>query len=98
MKMWSRIIGLGVALAAAGGLAACAPGGGYADYAQWRQQQADQSAYLARRNQAAANWQAAEGNYYGAQQSQAAANEAAGEAQAQQSHADRDAFFSNLGF
>lgn len=97
--MWSRIIVLGVALAAAGGLAACAPGGyGYAPYAQMRQQQADQSAYLARRNQAAANWQASEGNYYGAQQSQAAANEAAGEAQAQQAHANRDAFFSNLGF
>ena len=95
--MWSRMVGLSIALAAAGVVAACAPGG-YAGYAQWRQQQADESAYLARQNRAAANWQAAEGNYYGAQQSQAASDEAAAEAQQQQAHANRDSFFSNLGF
>ena len=96
--MWSRIVALGIALATAGGLAACAPGGyGYADYAQMRQRQADQSAYLARQNEAATNWQATQGDYYGADQSQSAANEAAAEAQRQQAHANRDSFFSNLG-
>lgn len=93
--MRSRFIAYGVALAMAGGLAGCAPGPtGYAGWAQHRQRQANQHAYLANRNAEAAQWQASHGDYYGASRSQAAANAEANAAQNAQAHANRDRLLS----
>ena len=72
--------------------------GGYAGFANYRQQQADQHAYVAQRDQQAAQWEAQSGDYYGAQQSQAAANVQSNQAAADQAHANRDNFFGSLGF
>jgi len=95
--MRARVIGLGIALAAAGGLAGCAPGpAGYAGWSNYRQQQAGQHAYQAQRDAQAAQWEARNGNYYGAQQAQAAANAQAQAAQDEQSHAARDRFLSGF--
>jgi hypothetical protein len=95
--MRTHSIGLGLALSVAAGLAACSPGPeGYADWSNYRQQQANDSAYLSQRNAEAAQYQAQQGDYNGAQQSQAAADAQAAEAQQQQSHADRDRFLSGF--
>lgn len=95
--MHSRIIGLAIGLAAAGGLAGCAPGpAGYAGWSNHRQNQADFHAEAAQRNADAAQWQAAQGNYWGAQQSQAAANAEAAQAQQAQSRANRDRWLSQF--
>ncbi|MBV8614883.1 MAG: hypothetical protein JOY66_14125 [Acetobacteraceae bacterium] len=87
----SRVFGLVMALAAAGGLAGCVPGpAGYAGWSEYRQQQASEHAYLAQRNAEAAHFQARRGNYQGAQLSQAAAEDQAAQAQEERNHAARD--------
>ncbi len=97
--MRSGMLGLVLALAAAGALAGCTPGpGGYQGYANYRQRQADQNVYAAQRNAQAAQWEARNGNYYAAQQSQAAANAQSAQASAEQGHANRDRFLGGLGF
>lgn len=97
MRAGTLWIALG--LGTVGMLAGCAPGPeGYAGFANYRQQQANQHAYAAQRDQQAAQWEAQSGNYYGAQQSQAAANVESNRAAADQAHANRDSFFGNLGF
>jgi hypothetical protein len=95
--MHPRTIILGIALAAAGWLAGCAPGpAGYAGWSQYREREANEHAYLAHRNAEAAQWQAQKGDYYGARQSQMAAQEEADQAQQAQAHANRDRFFSGF--
>ena len=91
--MRARTIGLGIALSVAAGLTACSPEG-YADWSNYRQQQAADSAALSQRNMEAAQWQAQHGDYAGAQQSQAAADAQAAQAQQEQAHANRDSFLS----
>ena len=87
----SRVFGLVMALAAAGGLAGCVPGpAGYAGWSEYRRQQASEHAYLAQRNAEAAQFQARRGNYQGAQLSQAAAEDQAAQAQEERNHAARD--------
>jgi hypothetical protein len=93
----SRVIGVGVALAAAGGLTGCVPGSaGYAGWSEYRQQQASEHAYLAERNAEAARFQARRGNYRGAQLSQAAAEDQAEQAQEERNHAARDRWLSQF--
>ena len=97
--MRTGILWIALGLGTVGMLAGCTPGpGGYAGYANYRQQQADQHAYAAQRDQQAAQWQAQSGNYYGAQQAQAAADAQSNQASADQAHANRDRFFGGLGF
>lgn len=92
-----NMIGCGIALGAAALLAGCAPGpGGYAAFSNYRQQQADQHAYLARRNEQAARWQSATGDYYGAQRSEEAAGAQAAAARQEQAHANRDRLLSGF--
>jgi hypothetical protein len=89
--MRSRVVGLGMALAVAGGLTGCVPGSaGYSGWSEYRQQQSNEHALLARRNAEAARWQAQRGNYRGAQLSQAAAEDQADQAQQDRQHAARD--------
>lgn len=93
--MRASSVGLGIALSLAAGLAACSPGG-YADWSNYRQQQANDAAVLSQRNAEAAKWQAQQGDYNGAQQSQAAADAQAEQAQQEQAHANRDRFLSGF--
>ncbi len=89
--MHSRVVGLVMALAVADGLAGCVPGSaGYAGWSDYRQQQANEHAYLSQRNAEAARSQAQRGNYRGAQLSQAAAEDQAAQAQQDRDHAARD--------
>jgi uncharacterized protein HemX len=93
----SRVVGLGMVLAAAGCLTGCVPGSaGYAGWSEYRQQQASEHAYLAQRNVEAARFQARRGNYQGAQLSQAAAEDQAEQAQEERNHAARDRWLSRL--
>ena len=95
--MRSRVIGLGVALVVAGSLAGCAPGpGGYARWARFRQQQANEHFYLARRIAEATRRQAQMGDHWGARQSQAAADAEGAEAQRYRDRAARDRLLSLL--
>jgi hypothetical protein len=90
-----RITGLSLALASS--LAGCAPGpAGYADWANFRQHQANDHSYLSRRIAETARWQAHMGDYRGARQSQAAADAEGAEARRDQDHAARDRFFSQF--
>ena len=87
----SLVTGLGIALAAAGVLAGCVPGtAGYAGWSEYRQQQANEHAYLAQRNTEAAQAQVRRGNDQGARLSQAAAEDQAAQAQEERNHAARD--------
>jgi mannitol-1-phosphate/altronate dehydrogenase len=89
--MRARVVGLGMAVAAAGGLTGCVPGSaGYAGWAEYRQQQANEHAYLSQRNAEAARLQAQRGNHEGARLSQAAAEDQAEQAQQERNHAARD--------
>jgi len=95
--MRSRVVGLGVAVAVAGGLTGCVPGSaGYAGWSEYRQQQANEHAYLAQRNAEAARFQAQRGNYRGARLSQAAAEDQADQAQEDRNHAARDRWLSRF--
>lgn len=95
--MHPRIITAGMALAFVGGLAGCSPGpGGYAEWSDYRQHQANDDAYLSQRNTTAAQWQAQSGDYQGAQLSQGAADAEATKAQQEQAHATRDQWFSQF--
>jgi hypothetical protein len=68
--MHPRIITAGMALAFVGGLAGCSPGpGGYAEWSDYRQHQANDDAYLSRQNATAAQWQVQSGDYQGDAQS-----------------------------
>ncbi len=93
--MQANTIGLGIALSVAAALVGCAPGG-YAQWSDYRQQQANDSATLSERNAEAAQWQAQQGDYSGANLSQAAADDQAARAQQEQAHANRDRFLSNF--
>lgn len=94
--MRARIALLTAAVGLAGGLAGCAPGpAGYAGAADYRQQQADQHAYLSNRAGQAAQWQAQSGDYWGARQSQGMASDQAAAANQEQAHANRDRWFSS---
>ncbi|MBV9775460.1 MAG: hypothetical protein JO143_00280 [Acetobacteraceae bacterium] len=89
--MRSRVVGLGMALVAVGALAGCVPGrAGYAGWSEYRQQQANEHAYLAQRNTEAAQAQARRGNDQGARLSQAAAEDQSTQAQEERNHAARD--------
>jgi hypothetical protein len=95
--MRSRVVGLGMAVAVAGALAGCVPGSaGYAGWSEYRQQQANEHAYLSNRNAEAARWQARRGDYRGAQLSQAAAEDQAVQAQQDRDHAARDRWLGQL--
>lgn len=95
--MRSRMFGGAALLVLVAGLAGCAPGpGGYADWAGYRQHQADVHAYRARRDADMARWQAQRGNGYGAAQAQAAANAEADRARAAHEHAQRDGWLSQF--
>jgi hypothetical protein len=93
--MRSGMLGFMIAAAVACGLAGCAPGG-YASWANYREQQAIDHAYLSQRNAEAAQWQTEMGDYRGAQQTQAAAHEEAARAQQEQAHAARDRWLSRF--
>lgn len=90
-----RTIELGMILSVAAGLAGCSPGG-YADWSNYRRQQAADSAHLSQLNAQAAQWQAQQGDYAGARRSQEAADAQAAQAQQEQAHADRDRFLSGF--
>lgn len=93
----SRIAGMAIAMAIAGGLAGCAPGpAGYAGWANYRQHQAQEHAYFSQRDAEAAQRQAAMGYYSGAQRSQAAANAEAEQAEQAHQHAARDRWLSQF--
>ncbi len=95
--MGLRMIGLGIALTVAGGLAGCAPGpGGYAGWSNYREHQASAHASAAHRDAQDARWQAERGNYWGAQQSQAAANAEAARARQEHEHAAKDRWLSQF--
>lgn len=95
--MDSRIIAVSLTLAFVSGLAGCSPGsGGYAEWSDYRQHQANDDAYLSQRNADAAQWQARSGDYQGAQLSQSAADAEAAKAQQEQAHATRDQWFSQF--
>ncbi len=89
--------GLAVILGVALGLSGCAmpiPGrGDYASAARYHEQQAQEHAYLAQRNQDAAAWQAAKGDDRGAEQSRAAAEDQASSARWQHLQAEKDSWF-----
>lgn len=88
---------LGMGLALSLGLAGCVPGpAGYTGWSAYRQQQANEHAYLSQRNAEAAQAQAQRGDYRGAQLSQAAAEDQAVQAQQERNHAARDLWLSQF--
>ncbi len=89
MKVW--IVMALAALAIAG----CTPER-HAQWSNYRQQQANDDAYLSQRNAEAARWQLQMGDYRGAQLTEDAANEAAARAQQEQAHAARDRWLSQF--
>ena len=90
-----RIATAWIALALVACLAGCTPEH-YAQWSSYRQQQANDDAYLSRRNAEAAQWQAQTGDLRGAQLSQDAANDAAARAQQERAHATRDQWLSQF--
>ena len=68
----------------------------YAQWSSYRQQQANDDAYLSQRNAEAARWQSQAGDYHGAQLTQDAATEEAAKAQQERAHAARDQWLSQF--
>lgn len=68
----------------------------YAQWSSYRQQQANDDAYLSQRNAEAARWQSQVGDYHGAQLTRDAASEAAAKAQQERAHAARDRWLSQF--